>query len=193
MLVNRFVHVLVYLKEFAIVNYLYLLILVIEMKVYKFLCFFDTYRTCIVISGTPLWRNGPPDKPVLCNACGSRWRTKGSLVNYTPLHARAEPDDFEDRRVSRVKTISIKNKEAKILKRKQNYDNVVGRSASIMLGSGSGGGGVIYDHQTQGFRKVYDEDMSNRSSSGSAISNSDGYMQLGSGDASDLTGSFPIS
>lgn len=109
-------------------------------------------------------------------------------MNYTPLHARAEPDDFEDRRVSRVKTISIKNKEAKILKRKQNYDNVVGRSASIMLGSGSGGGGVIYDHQTQGFRKVYDEDMSNRSSSGSAISNSDGYMQLGSGDASDLTG-----
>ncbi|GJW48112.1 GATA transcription factor 26-like protein, partial [Tanacetum coccineum] len=144
--------------------------------------------TCIVIIGTPLWRNGPPDKPVLCNACGSRWRTKGSLVNYTPLHARAEPDDFEDRRVARVKTISIKNKEAKILKRKQNYDNVVGGSANIMLGSGSGGGGVIYDHQTQGFRKVFDEDTSNRSSSGSAISNSDGYMQLGSGDASDLTG-----
>ncbi|KAJ0643799.1 hypothetical protein HanRHA438_Chr16g0744541 [Helianthus annuus] len=25
----------------------------------------------------------------------SRWRTKGSLVNYTPLLARAEPDDFD--------------------------------------------------------------------------------------------------
>ncbi|KAI3813917.1 hypothetical protein L1987_18652 [Smallanthus sonchifolius] len=37
--------------------------------------------------GTPLWRNGPPDKPVLCNACWPRLRTKGSLVNYTPLHA----------------------------------------------------------------------------------------------------------
>ncbi|XP_042390384.1 GATA transcription factor 26-like isoform X3 [Zingiber officinale] len=44
-------------------------------------------RHCGVTS-TPLWRNGPPEKPVLCNACGSRWRTKGSLINYTPLHAR---------------------------------------------------------------------------------------------------------
>ncbi|KAD6453420.1 hypothetical protein E3N88_08125 [Mikania micrantha] len=145
-------------------------------------------RHCGVTS-TPLWRNGPPEKPVLCNACGSRWRTKGSLVNYTPLHARAEPDDFEDRRVSRVKTISIKNKDAKLLKRKQNYDNVAGGGASIMLGGGAGGfggGGLAYDHPNQGFRKGFDEDMSNRSSSGSA--NSDGYMQIGSADASDLTG-----
>lgn len=142
------------------------------------------------VTSTPLWRNGPPDKPVLCNACGSRWRTKGSLVNYTPLHARSEPDDFEDHRVARVKSISIKNKEAKLLKRKQNYDNVVGGTASIMLGGGSGGIGVAlaYDHHNQGFRKAFDEDTSNRSSSGSAISNSDGYMQLGSADASDLTG-----
>ncbi|KAI7743412.1 hypothetical protein M8C21_014039, partial [Ambrosia artemisiifolia] len=97
---------------------------------------------------TPLWRNGPPDKPVLCNACGSRWRTKGSLVNYTPLHARAEPDDFEDHRVSRVKTISIKNKEAKLLKRKQNYDNVAGGTASVMLGGGANGpaqSSVVWD------------------------------------------------
>lgn len=142
------------------------------------------------VTSTPLWRNGPPEKPVLCNACGSRWRTKGSLVNYTPLHARAEPDDFEDHRVSRVKTISIKNKETKLLKRKQNYDNVVGGSGgSIMLsGGGSGGFGGAYDHYNQGFRKGFDEDTSNRSSSGSAMSNSDGYMQLASGDASDLTG-----
>lgn len=137
-----------------------------------------------VITGTPLWRNGPPDKPVLCNACGSRWRTKGSLLNYTPLHARSEPDDFEDHRVSRVKTISLKNKEAKLSKRKQNYDNVAGGTASIMLG----GGGLAYDHHNQGFRKGFDEDTSNRSSSGSAISNSDGYMQIGGADASDLSG-----
>ncbi|KAL4565732.1 hypothetical protein LXL04_029835 [Taraxacum kok-saghyz] len=146
------------------------------------------------VTSTPLWRNGPPDKPILCNACGSRWRTKGSLVNYTPLHARSEPDDFEDHRVARVKTISIKNKEAKLLKRKQNYDNVVaGGTGSFLLGGGSGGGsggggGGGYDHHNQGFRKGFDEDTSNRSSSGSAISNSDGYMQLGSADASDLTG-----
>ncbi|KAK9059181.1 hypothetical protein SSX86_021800 [Deinandra increscens subsp. villosa] len=147
------------------------------------------------VTSTPLWRNGPPDKPVLCNACGSRWRTKGSLTNYTPLHARAEPDDLEDHRVSRVKTVSIKSKETKLLKRKQNYDNVVGGASSVMLSSGGGGvfgggggGGLAYDYHNQGFRKVFDEDTSNRSSSGSAMSNSDGYMQHGSADASDLTG-----
>ncbi|XP_071725071.1 GATA transcription factor 26-like [Rutidosis leptorrhynchoides] len=105
------------------------------------------------VTSTPLWRNGPPDKPVLCNACGSRWRTKGSLVNYTPLRVRSEPDEFEDRRVSKVKTISIKNKEENLLKRKVNY-----------------------------------EDTSNRSSSGSVISNYESCMQLSGADASDLTG-----
>lgn len=39
------------------------------------------------IAATPLWRNGPPEKPVLCNACGSRWRTKGTLLNYMPMHS----------------------------------------------------------------------------------------------------------
>nr|POF20348.1 gata transcription factor 26 [Quercus suber] len=127
------------------------------------------------VTSTPLWRNGPPDKPVLCNACGSRWRTKGTLANYTPLHARAEPDDYEDHRYSRVKSISVnKNKEVKLLKRKQNSDNMM-----------VGGGAPDYN---QGFRKVIDEDTSNRSSSGSAISNSESCAQFGSADASDLTG-----
>ncbi|KMZ60662.1 hypothetical protein ZOSMA_581G00010 [Zostera marina] len=40
------------------------------------------------ITTTSLWRNGPPEKPVLCNACGTRWRTKGILANYMPLHAQ---------------------------------------------------------------------------------------------------------
>ncbi|CAK7356275.1 unnamed protein product [Dovyalis caffra] len=127
------------------------------------------------VTSTPLWRNGPPEKPVLCNACGSRWRTKGTLANYTPLHARADPDDYEDHRVSRLKSISInKNKEVKLLKRKPNYDNRV-----------SGGFALDYN---QGYRKVVDEDISNRSSSGSAISNSESCAQFGSADASDLTG-----
>ncbi|KAL4602327.1 hypothetical protein ACB092_10G045200 [Castanea dentata] len=127
------------------------------------------------VTSTPLWRNGPPDKPVLCNACGSRWRTKGTLANYTPLHARAEPDDYEDHRYSRVKSISVnKNKEVKLLKRKQNSDN-------MMVGVGA-------PDYNQGFRKVIDEDTSNRSSSGSAISNSESCAQFGSADASDLTG-----
>lgn len=126
------------------------------------------------VTSTPLWRNGPPEKPVLCNACGSRWRTKGTLANYTPLHARAEPDDFEDYRITRVKTISIKNKEAKVLKRKQSHDN-----AEV---------GAFASDSNQGFRRAMDEDTSNRSSSGSAISNSESCAQFGSADASDLTG-----
>ncbi|KDP39944.1 hypothetical protein JCGZ_03475 [Jatropha curcas] len=127
------------------------------------------------VTSTPLWRNGPPEKPVLCNACGSRWRTKGTLANYTPLHARADPDDYEDHRISRVKSISInKNKDVKLLKRKANYDNGVV--------------GVVGPDYNQGYRKVLDEDTSNRSSSGSAISNSESCAQFGSADASDLTG-----
>ncbi|XP_038726373.1 GATA transcription factor 26-like isoform X2 [Tripterygium wilfordii] len=127
------------------------------------------------VTSTPLWRNGPPDKPVLCNACGSRWRTKGTLANYTPLHARADPDDYEDHRVSRMKSISInKNKELKLLKRKLNPDSIIN-------------GGFAPDY-SQGFRKVVDEDTGNGSSSGSAISNSESCAQFGSGDASDLTG-----
>ncbi|KAF7810048.1 GATA transcription factor 26 [Senna tora] len=124
---------------------------------------------------TPLWRNGPPEKPVLCNACGSRWRTKGTLANYTPLHARAENDDYEDPRHSRAKSVSLnKNKEVKLLKRKHNHDNVVS--------------GWVAPEYNQGFRKVIDEDTSNRSSSGSAVSNSESCAQFAGTDASDLTG-----
>ncbi|CAK9173310.1 unnamed protein product [Ilex paraguariensis] len=126
------------------------------------------------VTSTPLWRNGPPEKPILCNACGSRWRTKGTLANYTPLHSRAEPDEFEDYRVSRVKSMSIKNKEAKVLKRKQNHENaIVGRVAR---------------DSNQSLWKALDEDTSNRSSSGSAISNSESCVQFCGADASDLTG-----
>ncbi|XP_030459084.1 GATA transcription factor 27-like isoform X2 [Syzygium oleosum] len=38
---------------------------------------------------TPLWRHGPAEKPVLCNACGSRWRLKGTLDDYTPKRYRS--------------------------------------------------------------------------------------------------------
>ncbi|KAL6579065.1 hypothetical protein OROMI_009281 [Orobanche minor] len=126
------------------------------------------------VTSTPLWRNGPPEKPVLCNACGSRWRTKGTLENYTPLHARAEADEIEDYRASKVKTLSIKKNEAEVLKRKFDY-NITEY------------GGVLPDYY-QGFRRGFDEDTSNRSSSGSAMSNSESCAQYGSADASDLTG-----
>nr|GMC60314.1 replication protein A 70 kDa DNA-binding subunit B-like [Ipomoea batatas] len=35
---------------------------------------------------TPRWRAGPEEKPVLCNACGSRWRLRGNLNDYVPKH-----------------------------------------------------------------------------------------------------------
>lgn len=28
---------------------------------------------------SPCWRKGPPEKPVLCNACGARFLVKNSL------------------------------------------------------------------------------------------------------------------
>ncbi|KAK2395957.1 GATA transcription factor [Trifolium repens] len=36
------------------------------------------------IHSTPLWRNGPTEKPVLCNACGSHFKARGTLENYLP-------------------------------------------------------------------------------------------------------------
>ncbi|RWR81006.1 zinc finger protein [Cinnamomum micranthum f. kanehirae] len=130
-------------------------------------------------TATPLWRNGPPEKPVLCNACGSRWRTKGTLTNYTPLHARVEPTDSENyRKVGVVKPIIIKTKEKKLQKRKLLNDN-----AELS------GEALIFD---QNFRRVYEEDTTNRSSSGSATSYSESCVHVGSTDASDLTDLYSI-
>ncbi|KAL3516163.1 hypothetical protein ACH5RR_023065 [Cinchona calisaya] len=42
------------------------------------------------VEHTPLWRSGPPEKPVLCNACGSRWRTRGTLEDYIPKRANKD-------------------------------------------------------------------------------------------------------
>ncbi|XP_058104080.1 GATA transcription factor 26-like [Magnolia sinica] len=127
------------------------------------------------VTSTPLWRNGPPEKPILCNACGSRWRTKGSLTNYTPLHARPDLVDSVDYRVPKVKSISIKIKEPKLHKRKH-WDN----DAEVEIEA---------PKSDQNFRKVLEEDTSNRSSTGSAISYSENCSHFNSADANDLTGS----
>ncbi|KAJ4952576.1 hypothetical protein NE237_029408 [Protea cynaroides] len=126
------------------------------------------------VTSTPLWRNGPPEKPVLCNACGSRWRTKGTLANYTPLHARIETDDLEEYKVPKVKFISIKAKDSKFQKRKHVHDYMAVQRESLEC--------------DQNFQKFLEDDASNRSSSGSAISYSESCAQFGSTDASDLTG-----
>ncbi|XP_077235170.1 GATA transcription factor 26-like isoform X2 [Tasmannia lanceolata] len=122
------------------------------------------------VTSTPLWRNGPPEKPVLCNACGSRWRTKGSLTNYIPLHARADFLESELYQVPKVRSISIKTKEQKLYKRKPCNDNVEVEGEAPVC--------------DQNFKKVLDEDTSNRSSSGSAISYSESCAHFGSTDPS---------
>ncbi|KAL9666770.1 hypothetical protein QQ045_001110 [Rhodiola kirilowii] len=126
------------------------------------------------VPSTPLWRNGPPDKPVLCNACGSRWRTKGSLTNYTPLHSRAEPDNSMDYRASRIKIISGRVEEANFLKRKRTYENVTT-------------GNIISDYNDT-LWKAMDDDTSNRSSSGSVVSNSESNAQFDVTCVNGLTG-----
>ncbi|CAL5026167.1 unnamed protein product [Urochloa decumbens] len=124
-------------------------------------------RHCGVTS-TPLWRNGPPDKPVLCNACGSRWRTKGSLVNYTPMHRKDDIDDDEPR-ASKLKPPASKSKSQK---KRPNH---------IIMENGR--------FSCQNFRNMGDADPSNRSSSGSAVSYSESCGPYGVADASEMTGS----
>jgi hypothetical protein len=121
-------------------------------------------------TGTPLWRNGPPDKPVLCNACGSRWRTKGSLTNYTPMHAR-DDIDAEEPRASKLKPPTLKLKEQKQLKKNPSH---------ITMENGP--------FSDQNFRKMGDPDLSNRSGSGSALSYSESCAPYGTADASEMTG-----
>lgn len=36
------------------------------------------------------WRRGPASKPILCNACGSRYLVKRSLEGYQPMQTRRE-------------------------------------------------------------------------------------------------------
>lgn len=49
----------------------------------------------MVSSVTPLWRNGPEDKPVLCNACGSRYKKRGSLGLEDYLPKNFQPQYFD--------------------------------------------------------------------------------------------------
>ncbi|CAL9133036.1 unnamed protein product [Musa acuminata var. zebrina] len=127
------------------------------------------------VTSTPLWRNGPPEKPVLCNACGSRWRTKGSLMNYIPLHAR-ESFNSDELEVPKIKRISFKPKEQK-LQKKRHSNSALELEREMK-------------YCDQNFRKILEADTSNRSCSDSAISGSESCVYFGTTDAKcDLTGS----
>ncbi|CAN6856232.1 unnamed protein product [Brassica oleracea] len=117
------------------------------------------------VTSTPLWRNGPPEKPVLCNACGSRWRTKGSLVNYTPVRARAEGYEVEiDDRRGGQKMMMV-NGMSMNKKRKLYQENFTVKRTNLEF--------------SNGFKKrsLEEEASNNRSSSGSVVSNSESCDQ----------------
>lgn len=110
---------------------------------------------------------------MLCNACGSRWRTKGSLTNYTPLHARGELLDSECAKIPRPMSIRIK-KDLKLHKRTSDVIVEVEGETS---------------NADQNFPKL-EEDSSNRSSSGSAVSYSESCAHFGAAEANEMTGAM---
>lgn len=117
------------------------------------------------ISTTPLWRNGPPEKPVLCNACGSRWRTKGTLANYMPMHSGGcGANGSLDYKWPRGKKVSQKFKEQRSHKRKEPCD--IHQEIEFRVANSN-----------QQHAIFLDEDASTRSSSVSGLSYSEGCMQ----------------
>ncbi|WMV12882.1 hypothetical protein MTR67_006267 [Solanum verrucosum] len=97
---------------------------------------------------TILWRNGPPEKPVLCNACGSRWRVRRTLDGYIPRHGYIEKESYQ--RPSDMKPARDERKLE------------VGVEVSGQDGSSA----------------CLEEEMNNISSLGSAGSSSDNCMQM---------------
>ncbi|KAF5206366.1 Gata transcription factor 26-like [Thalictrum thalictroides] len=120
------------------------------------------------ITSSPLWRNGPPGKPILCNACGSRWRTKGTLVNYTPLHAQLliSPESLEEKLppLHMATTWHVRRHFEKSMDNGQLHPSY-----------------CSYPTNSEG-------DMSNISSSGSALSALESSGHLGRSDGNDISG-----
>ncbi|KAJ7553710.1 hypothetical protein O6H91_06G109300 [Diphasiastrum complanatum] len=130
------------------------------------------------ITTTPLWRNGPPDKPVLCNACGSRWRTKGTLENYMPMHAGgfgSGSDASAETKWPRAKKGFTRPLEQHSNKRNNPYSGYLDSESALWLADPP-------------FSKNFDEEFSNRSSLGSTISTSEASMRRGNGNGAE----FPV-
>ncbi|KAJ4967279.1 hypothetical protein NE237_019128 [Protea cynaroides] len=124
------------------------------------------------ITSTPLWRNGPPRKPVLCNACGSRWRVKGSLANYIPLHAQDSNHlDFQG-------SENCKEEGELFRTKRKNFHLEVPCKRYIKNGNSCGGSDL--------FLTSY-EDSRKRSSSGSVISCPESCTQLVATDGTNIS------
>lgn len=136
--------------------------------------------------GTPLWRNGPPEKPVLCNACGSRWRTKGSLANYTPLHVR-EIIESEDIQPVKSRNVAVPVSKMPQFKHQKESHRVPKKKPNpkprALVESNDSFSGQNFKRASE----VTDWNSNNRSSSysGSGASYSESCAQH---DASDFTG-----
>ncbi|KAH0727464.1 hypothetical protein KY290_003186 [Solanum tuberosum] len=100
------------------------------------------------VKQTILWRNGPPEKPVLCNACGSRWRVRRTLDGYIPRHGNIEIASYQ--RPSDMKPVHDEKK--------------------LEVGIEVSG--------QDGLKACLEEEMNNISSLGSAGSSSDNCMQM---------------
>ncbi|KAI5384636.1 GATA transcription factor 26 [Lathyrus oleraceus] len=73
------------------------------------------------INSTPLWRQGPTNKPVLCNACGTRYRLRGDLDNYFPKYCLPKElscrnNDFNENSPSKVLNLDDDEKHLNPLK-----------------------------------------------------------------------------
>ncbi|KAJ7517882.1 hypothetical protein O6H91_21G044300 [Diphasiastrum complanatum] len=120
---------------------------------------------------TPLWRNGPLDKPVLCNACGSRWRTKGTLDNYMPMHSGGlgvGNNASAEMKWSRAKKGFTRLFEQHSNKKKYSCSGYLDSESALWLADPP-------------FSKTFDEEFSNRSSLGSTISISEVSVHHGNG------------
>lgn len=130
----------------------------------------------MIIAATPLWRNGPPEKPVLCNACGSRWKTKGTLLNYMPMHSGgfgANTEASGDLKWPRGRKGSHKYAEQRSRKRKElcDVEQEPGRFCPGMSSS-----------------KVHEDEPVSRSSSWSGTCNSGGSASRDSSSTRDAPG-----
>lgn len=92
------------------------------------------------------------------------------MTNYTPMHARELLGSVEVK-VSKVRSVQFKTKEQKLQKKNQT-DGLVEIEREM-------------PYCDQNFKKILEEDTSNRSSSGSAISFTEHF---GTTEASDFTG-----
>lgn len=111
---------------------------------------------------------------MLCNACGSRWRTKGTLANYAPLHSRVfVPVDSDECENSEEYKLASKKKQKNLSTGAQNeYDIEVGEIISR------------YKQST----KDFEDDVSDKSSSGSGLSFTESCSQLGATNGNDISG-----